>query len=120
MIEKRQNILVVAVIMGVLIILPFFVAEYWIRIFTGVFMYASLAQATNILMGFSGLVPFGNVVFFWYGSLSYRNFNAELGFSIFCWPYIWGCGLFYICHSRRFSYPETERALFCHRYHGNQ
>jgi branched-chain amino acid transport system permease protein len=31
-------------------------------------MYAALAQSTNILMGFSGLVPFGNVVFFGMGA----------------------------------------------------
>ncbi len=83
MIEKRQNILVVATIMGVLIIFPFFVAEYWIRIFTGIFMYASLAQATNILMGFSGLVPFGNVVFFGMGAYLTGISMLSWGFPFF-------------------------------------
>ena len=36
--------------------------------FTAIFMYAALSQSTNILMGFSGLVPFGNVVFFGMGA----------------------------------------------------
>jgi len=69
--------------MGVLIIFPFFVAEYWIRIFTGVFMYASLAQATNILMGFSGLVPFGNVVFFGMGAYLTGISMLSWGFPFF-------------------------------------
>ena len=31
-------------------------------------MYAALSESTNILMGFTGLIPFGNVVYFGIGA----------------------------------------------------
>ena len=68
MTERHRNILIFSLLILAFGIFPLIVTQYWIRLFTGVFMYVLLAQATNILMGFSGLVPFGNVVFFGIGA----------------------------------------------------
>lgn len=68
---SKQKTIKAASMLGVsilLILLPFFVSGYWVRLFTHIFMYAVLAESTNILMGFTGLVPFGNVVFFGLGA----------------------------------------------------
>ncbi len=66
--KRQRNILAVTACLAAFCIFPFMAGNYWIRMFTVIFMYAALAQATNILMGFSGLVPFGNVVFFGMGA----------------------------------------------------
>jgi branched-chain amino acid transport system permease protein len=69
MIKKHRSAMVLfsLVLLG-LIAGPFLISQYWMRVLTGIFMYAALAQATNIVMGYSGLVPFGNVVFFGMGA----------------------------------------------------
>jgi len=66
--KTQRNIVVILVCLAAAGAFPFTVGNYWIRMFTVIFMYGALAQATNILMGFSGLVPFGNVVFFGMGA----------------------------------------------------
>ena len=83
MIERRKNILLFGILILVLILFPFLASNYWIRLFTGIFMYGTLAQATNILMGFSGLVPFGNVVFFGIGAYFTGIAMLSLGFPFF-------------------------------------
>jgi branched-chain amino acid transport system permease protein len=68
---NNRKMVLIALMIGVfflLVLLPFFVSGYWVRLFTHIFMYAVLAESTNILMGFTGLVPFGNVVFFGMGA----------------------------------------------------
>ena len=67
----KLNLKIPTVIFGLIIIsgiFPYFANQYWIRIVTVILMYAALAQATNIIMGFCGLVPFGNVAFFGIGA----------------------------------------------------
>lgn len=83
MIEKRKNILLFGILILALVLFPFLATNYWIRLFTGIFMYGTLAQATNILMGFSGLVPFGNVVFFGIGAYFTGITMLSLGFPFF-------------------------------------
>ena len=68
MLERRRNYILGAIFFLAFICLPFLTGHYWIRIFTIIFMYTTMAQATNIMMGFGGLVPFGNVVFFGLGA----------------------------------------------------
>jgi branched-chain amino acid transport system permease protein len=41
---------------------------YWLRVLTGVFMFATAAQALNIIAGYTGYPAFGNVVFFGIGA----------------------------------------------------
>jgi len=83
MTEKSKTILISGAVVLLLIVFPFLVTNYWIRIFTSIFMYATLAQATNILMGFSGLVPFGNVVFFGIGAYFTGIAMLSLGLPFF-------------------------------------
>jgi branched-chain amino acid transport system permease protein len=42
--------------------------SYWLRVLTGVFMFATAAQALNIIAGYTGYPAFGNVVFFGIGA----------------------------------------------------
>jgi len=42
---------------------PFFLNLYWLRILSNIFMFAVLAQAINIIAGYTGYPAFGNVVF---------------------------------------------------------
>jgi branched-chain amino acid transport system permease protein len=68
---NQRKTIQIAFLIGVcvlLIFLPFLVSGYWVRLLTHILMYAALAESTNILMGFTGLVPFGNVVFFGMGA----------------------------------------------------
>ena len=66
--DKWKAFLGIGIFLVCFISLPLFISNYWLRLFTGIFMYATLAQATNIIMGYAGLVPFGNVVFFGMGA----------------------------------------------------
>ena len=62
----------VALILGaaliLLLIAPFHVSLYWQRVLTSIFMFATLAQAINLIAGFTGYPAFGNVVFFGLGA----------------------------------------------------
>jgi branched-chain amino acid transport system permease protein len=57
---------------GVLLILaavvPFVLRGYWVRLITGMLMYAALASSLNIIMGYTGYADFGNIVFFGIGA----------------------------------------------------
>ncbi|HMN11861.1 MAG TPA: branched-chain amino acid ABC transporter permease [Bellilinea sp.] len=59
-------------VLGVFLILfafyPFLGSGYWIRVLTGVFMYAALATSLNVIIGYTGYTDFGNVVFFGIGA----------------------------------------------------
>jgi branched-chain amino acid transport system permease protein len=48
--------------------LPAWVGDYWMRIFTGVWMWAGLALAWNIIGGYAGYVSFGHAAFFGLGA----------------------------------------------------
>lgn len=53
---------------AVLIALPWVISGYWLRLLTSVFMFATTAKAIDLMMGYAGYVPFGNVVFFGLGA----------------------------------------------------
>jgi branched-chain amino acid transport system permease protein len=40
---------------------------FWIRLLTGIFLYAVLAQGLNLIAGFTGYAAFGNMIFFGLG-----------------------------------------------------
>jgi branched-chain amino acid transport system permease protein len=80
---KWRTGLIIGIFLVILLLFPFLTNKYWIRLFTGIFMYTTLAQATNILMGFSGLVPFGNVVFFGMGAYLTGISMVNWGFPFF-------------------------------------
>lgn len=67
--NKRSSIFLL--ILGlVLLVLPWILSGYWIRLLTTVFMFAVIAKAIDLMMGYLGYVPFGNVVFFGLGAYS--------------------------------------------------
>lgn len=47
---------------------PHWLNLYWLRLMSYVFMYATLAQAVNLIAGYTGYPAFGNVVFFGIGA----------------------------------------------------
>ena len=48
--------------------LPAWAGDYWTRIFTGVWMWAGLALAWNIIGGYAGYISFGHAAFFGIGA----------------------------------------------------
>lgn len=52
----------------VVVVLPWAVSGYWVRVITSIFMFAALAQSVNFMAGFAGYADFGNVVFFGIGA----------------------------------------------------
>jgi branched-chain amino acid transport system permease protein len=57
-------------IASLLLMAPFYLEPYWLRVLSLMFMYASLAQGINLIAGFAGYPAFGNVVFFGLGAYS--------------------------------------------------
>ncbi len=69
--EDRKRLATIASLAAVLIVSvlgPFFLSGYWVRVITGVFMWITIAQALNIISGYTGYPAFGNVVFFGLGA----------------------------------------------------
>jgi branched-chain amino acid transport system permease protein len=68
--RRRQVLLLVAsmIVLGMLLALPDFLGLYWVRVLTNAFMFATLAQAINLIAGYTGYPAFGNVVFFGLGA----------------------------------------------------
>lgn len=64
-----------------LVAFPNFTTGYWIRVLTGVFMYAVLAEGTNIIAGYTGYPAWGNVVFFGWGAYATTVFMKTLGWN---------------------------------------
>jgi branched-chain amino acid transport system permease protein len=48
--------------------LPGWASDYWMRIFTGVCMWAGLALAWNVMGGYAGYISFGHAAFFGIGA----------------------------------------------------
>lgn len=67
-INFNRNILFIIPMIAVFILLPNFMSGYYVRIFTAIFMYATIAQGFNLMSGYMGYLPFGNVMFFGIGA----------------------------------------------------
>jgi len=52
----------------VLVLLPFFVSGYWLRVLTQTFLFGAIATGSNIIIGFTGYPAFGNIAFFGIGA----------------------------------------------------
>ena len=66
--ENKWTYVGVGIALLVLILLPWIISGYWVRLLTSVFMFAVLAKGIDLMMGYTGYVPFGNVVFFGLGA----------------------------------------------------
>lgn len=62
------NLLLIIAAIVVFILLPNFISGYYVRLFTAIFMYATVAQGFNLMSGYMGYLPFGNVMFFGIGA----------------------------------------------------
>lgn len=56
------------VLAGVLACLPLWLSPYWLRIATGVLMWAGLACSWNVIGGYAGYISFGQSAFFGIGA----------------------------------------------------
>jgi len=68
---RTRRILSIAVVVLLMVgaaIAPFSLTGYWVRVLTGMFMYAALASSLNIIMGYTGYTDFGNIVYFGIGA----------------------------------------------------
>jgi branched-chain amino acid transport system permease protein len=63
------------------IALPWLASGYWVRIFSGVFMFGALAQSLNVIAGFTGYADFGNVVFFGLGAYATAALMTKAGWG---------------------------------------
>jgi len=70
------------VLVTVLVIVPLFGSGYQYRMLTLLFMWVALAQAWNLLSGFTGYFSFGHVAFFGLGGYATGILMARLG-----WPF---------------------------------
>jgi branched-chain amino acid transport system permease protein len=61
-------------------IFPFVVSGFWIRLLSGIFLYAVLAQGLNIIAGFTGYAAFGNMIFFGLGGYTVGILMVKTGF----------------------------------------
>ncbi len=59
-----------AAVAAVLVTLPLWLSAYWVRIATGVLMWAGLACSWNIVGGYAGYINFGHGAFFGIGAYS--------------------------------------------------
>ncbi|MCD6732452.1 MAG: branched-chain amino acid ABC transporter permease [Burkholderiaceae bacterium] len=67
---ERPAVRSIATIVAVLalLLLPFGIENYWLRVWTSVLMYVGVAQGLNIIVGFAGYHSFGNAAFFGIGA----------------------------------------------------
>jgi len=66
--EQVAKVAVVALLAIAAIVAPFTLSGFWVRLLTGMFMYAALASSLNITLGYTGYADFGNVVYFGIGA----------------------------------------------------
>jgi branched-chain amino acid transport system permease protein len=62
---------------------PYIVSGFWIRLLTGIFLYAILAQGLNIIAGFTGYASFGNMIFFGLGGYTVGILMVKAGVPFF-------------------------------------
>lgn len=80
--RRGPKIALLAAFIVVLSACPFVMSNYWLRLATGIMMYAVVAQGLNIIVGFAGYHAFGNSLFFGVGAYSTGTCMAMgLGFG---------------------------------------
>ncbi|MDQ7843089.1 MAG: branched-chain amino acid ABC transporter permease [Armatimonadota bacterium] len=65
-----------------LLLLPFAVSSFWIRIATEVLLWAGLAQSWNIIGGYTGYLSFGHGAFFGLGA-----YITGIGMTVLGWSF---------------------------------
>ena len=91
--QQMYVVLFLGAALILLLIAPFHVSLYWQRVLTSIFMFATLAQAINLIAGFTGYPAFGNVVFF----------------EMIVFIALLAAGLIYVIKKGAFDWSETAR-----------
>jgi branched-chain amino acid transport system permease protein len=76
---RRYPVLALAVAVAVLVTTGLVLDVYWLRVLTGVFLFATIAQSINIIAGFTGYPAFGQIVFFGLGAYAVAIASVRLG-----------------------------------------
>ena len=77
--EKKSSITIFLLICIALIVLPFFMQGYWLRVVTSIMMFATITLALNFIAGYAGYAAFGNVVFMGIGAYTTAIFMVKAG-----------------------------------------
>lgn len=81
--SKKLTGLLLLIAMVFFILLPRFASGYSVRLITGIFMYAVIAQGINLMSGYMGYLPFGNAIFFGIGAyITAIGMNKGLSFFL--------------------------------------
>ncbi len=62
------NLGVLAVVVAVMCLLPLMTSPYYVRVATGVALWAGIALSWNVICGYAGYISFGHVAFFGIGA----------------------------------------------------
>jgi branched-chain amino acid transport system permease protein len=82
--RSRVAMIAAALVIAYLLAAPLFFYESFLRTLGGVFMFATMAMAWNIIGGYVGYASFGNVVFFGLGGYTVAVLMAKAGWTF--WP----------------------------------
>jgi branched-chain amino acid transport system permease protein len=67
--QNKTGLVFILILTGIFLLLcPFFLNAYGLRLLTNIFMFAVITQAINLIAGYTGYPSFGNVVFFGLGA----------------------------------------------------
>jgi branched-chain amino acid transport system permease protein len=83
--KKRSPVNPILLVLTVIIlaVIPLAIEGYWIRIITTLFMYAAMAEALNLVVGYAGYAAFGNGVFFGIGAYTTAVLMTNYHWSFF-------------------------------------
>lgn len=79
--RRRNQWLGLAALIVAIIVVPFVLHAFWLRIATGVLMWVGLAVSWNIIGGYTGYVSFGHGAFFGVGAYTVAILMSRFGFS---------------------------------------
>ncbi|HAG49806.1 MAG: hypothetical protein A2X87_01955 [Deltaproteobacteria bacterium GWC2_42_51] len=91
----RNHLFINLTILASLIILPFFLNNYYIDVLTLAGLYAVLALGLNISVGLAGLLDLGYIAFYAIGAYTYALLSTKVGISF--WLALPIGGLFAAC-----------------------
>lgn len=80
----RLRPLVIALMTGVFLVLPFVVKDYYLDVLIMFAIYALLALGLNVIVGFTGLLNLGFAAFYAIGAYTYALLNTRMGLGF--WP----------------------------------
>ena len=72
------NLGVLAVVVAVLCLLPMMTTPYYVRVATGVALWAGIALSWNVICGYAGYISFGHVAFFGIGAGSSKSATSAV------------------------------------------